>query len=37
MIGYPFDSKVTYDADGKPSYDRAITSAPLRSIPVIQK
>lgn len=32
MIGYPFDSKVTYDADGKPSYDRAITSAPLRSL-----
>lgn len=32
MIGYPFDSKITYDADGKPSYDRAITSAPLRNL-----
>lgn len=31
MIGYPLDSHVTFDA-GVPSYDRAITSAPLRKL-----
>lgn len=32
MIGYPFDSKVEYDTEGKPIYDRAITSEPLRRL-----
>lgn len=32
MIGYPFDSKITYDEEGKPVYDRAISSIPLRSL-----
>ncbi|MBQ9990197.1 MAG: hypothetical protein IJP31_04555 [Lachnospiraceae bacterium] len=32
MIGYPLDSRVTYDKDGIPVYDRAITSAPLRKL-----
>ena len=31
-IGYPFDSHVTYDENGTPVYDRAITSAPLRKL-----
>lgn len=31
MIGYPLDSHVTFN-DGVPSYDRAITSAPLRKL-----
>lgn len=32
MIGFPLDSHVTYDTDGIPAYDRAITSAPLRKL-----
>lgn len=32
MIGYPFDSHVTYDENGVPVYDRAVTSAPLRKL-----
>ncbi len=32
MIGYPLDSRVTYDKDGIPIYDRAVTSAPLRKL-----
>lgn len=32
MIGYPFDSHVTFENDGTPVYDRAITSAPLRKL-----
>lgn len=32
MIGYPFDSKVTYDELGTPIYDRAISSLPLRKL-----
>lgn len=32
MIGYPLDSKVEYDTEGKPIYDRAITSEPLRRL-----
>lgn len=32
MIGYPLDSKVEYDSEGKPTYDRAITSKPLRKL-----
>ena len=32
MIGFPFDSHVTYDADGNPVYDRAITSEPYRKL-----
>lgn len=32
MIGYPLDSKVEYDSEGKPSFDRAITSKPLRKL-----
>lgn len=32
MIGYPLDSHVTYDEDGIPVFDRAITSAPLRQL-----
>lgn len=31
MIGYPLDSHVTFE-DGVPTYDRAITSAPLRKL-----
>lgn len=32
MIGFPFDSQVTYESDGTPVYDRAISSAPLREL-----
>lgn len=32
MIGYPLDSHVTFESDGTPVYDRAITSAPLRKL-----
>lgn len=32
MIGYPLDSRVEFEADGTPVYDRAITSAPLRRL-----
>ena len=32
MIGFPFDSQVTYEEDGTPVYDRAITSIPLRQL-----
>ena len=32
MIGFPFDSQVTYENDGTPVFDRAITSAPLRQL-----
>lgn len=32
MIGYPLDSHVTYDTDGTPQFDRAITSEPLRKL-----
>lgn len=32
MIGFPFDSHVTYETDGTPVYDRAVTSAPLRKL-----
>ena len=32
MIGYPFDSIVTYDEHGNPSYDRAVSSKPLKTL-----
>lgn len=32
MIGFPFDSHVTYEEDGTPVYDRAISSEPLRNL-----
>ena len=32
MIGFPLDSHVEFDRDGNPSFDRGITSAPLRSL-----
>ena len=32
MIGYPLDSRVAYDKNGIPVYDRAVTSAPLRKL-----
>ena len=32
MIGFAFDSHVTFESDGTPVYDRAITSAPLRKL-----
>lgn len=32
MIGYPFDSQVTFDQYGNPHYDRAISSKPLKEL-----
>ncbi len=32
MIGFPFDSLVTYDEHGNPSYDRAVSSKPLKTL-----
>ena len=32
MIGFPFDSRITYDELGEPVYDRAISSQPLRTL-----
>lgn len=32
MIGYPLDSQITFEPDGTPIYDRAISSAPLRKL-----
>lgn len=32
MKAYPIDSHVTFDSDGIPEYDRAITSEPLRKL-----
>lgn len=32
MIGYPFDSQVTYDQQGNPQYDRAVSSKPLKEL-----
>ncbi len=32
MQGFPLDSHVVFDRDGNPSFDRGITSAPLRSL-----
>lgn len=32
MIGYPFDSQVTFDAQGNPQYDRAVSSKPLKEL-----
>lgn len=32
MIGYPLDSKVTFNEAGIPEFDRAISSAPLRTL-----
>lgn len=32
MIGFPFDSRVTYDGSGNPVYDRAISSDPYRRL-----
>ena len=32
MIGFPFDSQVTYASDGTPIFDRAVSSAPLRQL-----
>lgn len=32
MIGFPFDSLVEYDQQGNPSYDRAISSKPLKTL-----
>lgn len=32
MIGFPFDSHVTFDSDGTPQYDRAISSEPYRKL-----
>lgn len=32
MIGYPFDSQVTFDSNGTPVYDRAISSVPLKQL-----
>lgn len=32
MIGYPLDSHISFDKNGIPVYDRAITSAPLRKL-----
>ena len=32
MIGFPFDSLVTYDEYGNPIFDRAVSSKPLKSL-----
>ena len=32
MIGFPFDSLITYDEHGNPSYDRAVSSKPLKTL-----
>ena len=32
MIGFPLDSHLTYDEDGIPKFDRAITSEPMREL-----
>ena len=32
MIGYPIDSHVTFNSQGVPTYDRAISSEPLRKL-----
>lgn len=32
MIGFPFDSYVTYDTHGEPEYDRAISAQPLKNL-----
>lgn len=32
MQAFPLDSHVTYESDGTPVYDRAVTSAPLRKL-----
>lgn len=32
MIGYPFDSQVTFDQYGTPQYDRAVSSKPLKEL-----
>lgn len=32
MIGFPFDSYVTFDEHGQPEYDRAISSQPLKNL-----
>ena len=32
MIGFPFDSKVTFDANNIPQFDRAISSEPYRAL-----
>lgn len=32
MIGFPFDSYVTFDTHGEPEYDRAISAQPLKNL-----
>lgn len=32
MIGFPLDSHVTYEQDGTPIWDRAVSSAPMRKL-----
>lgn len=32
MIGFPLDSHIQYDRDGNPSFDRGISSVPLRNL-----